>query len=82
MERNEEGFIVGITPVGKSMCQMLHLDIRRTDLFWQINKVREMLTKLEILFINDKLSELEKDFYIKMNMLLNQYIDESFIKGE
>ena len=41
-----------------------------------------MLTKLEILFINDKLSELEKDFYIKMNMLLNQYIDESFIKGE
>lgn len=30
MQRNDDGFVVGITSVGKSICSMLHLDIRRT----------------------------------------------------
>lgn len=33
MERNEKGYVVGKTCVGNSMCHMLHLDIRRTDLY-------------------------------------------------
>lgn len=82
MQRNEEGFVVGVTSVGNSMCNMLHLDIRRTDLYWQIGRLRDILIELEKLYEEGKLTELEKDFYIETNRLLNQYIDEAFIKGE
>lgn len=43
--RNNEGFIEGATLVGKSMCKMLHLDIRRTDLYWKIGNLRAILGK-------------------------------------
>lgn len=82
MQRNEDGFIVGITSVGISMCNMLHLNIRRTDLYWKISQLRDKLIELEKLYIGGKLTEQEKDFYIEINMLLNQYIDEAFVKGE
>lgn len=82
MQRNEDGFVVGITPVGKSMCSMLHLDIRRTDLYWKINVLRDKQSALEELYAEGKLTEQEKGFYIDMNMMLNQYIDEAFLKGE
>lgn len=82
MQRSDEGFVAGITSIGNSMCGMLHLDIRRTDLYWKINKLRDTLTELEKMHEEGKLTELEKDFYIKTNKLLNYYIDEAFIKGE
>ena len=82
MQRNEDGFVVGITLVGKSMCNMLHLDIRRTDLYWKINSLRDKQKELERLFVEGKLTEEEKDFYIKTNIMLNDYIDEAFVKGE
>lgn len=82
VERDQEGFVVGITPVGKSMCCMLHLDIRRTDLYWKINKLREIQGKLECLFLQKKLNEEEKDFYIMSNIILKSYIDDAFDKGE
>lgn len=82
MQRNEDGFVVGITSVGKSMCNMLHLDIRRTDLYWKISVLRDKLTELEKLYGEARLTEQEKNFYIEANMLLNRYIDEAFFKGE
>ncbi len=82
MQRNEDGFIVGISSVGKSMCNMLHLDIRRTDLYWKISVLRDKQTELEKLYIEGKLTEPEKNFYIEINMMLNHYIDEAFVKGE
>lgn len=82
MQRNDDGFVVGITSVGKSICSMLHLDIRRTDLYWKINTLRDKQSELEKLYVEGRLTEQEKDFYIDMNMMLNQYIDEAFMKGE
>lgn len=82
MQRNEDGFVVGITLVGKSICSMLHLDIRRTDLYWKINILRDKQSELEKLYVEGKLTDQEKGFYIDMNMMLNQYIDEAFMKGE
>ena len=82
IESNPEGFVVGITTVGKNMCAMLHLDIRRTDLYWKIDKIRKIEDRLEQLFLNGKLGEKEKDFYFKINILLKSYIDEAFDKGE
>ncbi len=82
IQRDKGGFVVGITSVGKSMCNMLHLDIRRTDLYWKINVLRDKLIELEKLYIEGTLTEQEKDFYIEINMTLNHYIDEAFAKGE
>ncbi|MBD5480429.1 MAG: HNH endonuclease [Lachnospiraceae bacterium] len=82
MQRDKDGYVVGITPVGKSMCNMLHLDIRRTDLYWKINLLRDKQKELENLYKEGKLTEKEKDFYIETNMILNDYVDEAFIKGE
>lgn len=82
MQRDKDGFVVGITPVGKSMCSMLHLDIRRTDLYWKINALRDKQKELESLYKEGKLTEKEKDFYIDTNIILNGYVDEAFIKGE
>ena len=82
IDRNSEGFVVGITPVGENMCSMLHLDIRRTDLYWKIDRIRKMEDQLEKLFLDKKLSGEEKDFYIIINIFLKTYIDEAFDKGE
>lgn len=82
VKRNEEGYVVGITPVGKSICSMLHLDVRRTDLYWKIDRLRNMEDQLERLFIEGRLGIEESHFYIRINMLLKSYIDEAFDKGE
>lgn len=82
MERDANGYVTGRTDVGKSMCGMLHLDIRRTDLYWKISRLREQQRKLENLYRQGRLTEREKDFYIETNILLKTYIDEAFWKGE
>lgn len=82
LERNEQGFVVGRTSVGKSMCDMLHLDVRRTDLYWNAAQLKMQLKELEELYKKGKLTEQQKDIYIETNMLFNEYIDQAFIKGE
>lgn len=82
LERNEKGYVVGKTPVGNSMSNMLHLDIRRTDLDWNAAQLRIQLKELEKLFQEGRLTEQQKDIYIETNMIFNDYIDQAFIKGE
>lgn len=82
LERNEKGYVVGKTPVGKSMCNMLHLDIRRTDVYWNAAQLQQQLKELERLYQEGKLTGQEKDIYIETNMLFNEYIDQAFMKGE
>ena len=80
--RNEDGYVVGKTSVGESMCNMLHLDIRRTDIYWKAAQLKLQLGELEKLFLEEKLTEKQKDIYIKTNMMFNKYIDQAFTKGE
>lgn len=82
VERNKEGYVVGITPLGKNMCKLLNLDIRRSDLYWKIAKIYEQQEQLEELFNKGELSEREKDYYIKINIFLKKYMKEAFEKGE
>lgn len=82
LERNEKGYVVGKTPVGNSMCNMLHLDIRRTDIYWKAAQLKRQLKELEKLFQEGKLTERQKDIYIETNMIFNEYIDQAFTKGE
>lgn len=82
LERNDKGYVVGKTAVGNSMCNMLHLDIRRTDLYWNAAQLRMQLKELEELFLEGRLTEQQKDIYIETNMIFNEYIDQAFIKGE
>ena len=64
------------------MCNMLHLDIRRTDIYWKAAQLKLQLGELEKLFLEEKLTEKQKDIYIKTNMMFNKYIDQAFTKGE
>lgn len=82
MGRNEQGYVIGKTAVGESMCQMLHLDIRRTDIYWKISQLREVQEQLEKIYMEDRLSDNEKNFYIEINMLMKKYIDDAFEQGE
>ncbi len=82
LERNERGYVVAKTSVGNSMCNMLHLDIRRTDIYWKAAQLRIQLKKLEELFREGKLTEQQKDIYIETNIIFREYIDQAFIKGE
>lgn len=72
LERNDQGYVVGKTLVGKNMCRMLHLDIRRTDIYWKIGQLRIIQQELEQMYMEDRLSDDEKNFYIDINMLMQE----------
>lgn len=82
IERDDQGYIHGITELGRHMCKNLHFDIRRTDLYWKIQHLYEVQNQLEELFQDDMLDEEEKDFYICSNIMLKKYIQDAFEKGE
>lgn len=82
MERDEQGYIRGITPLGQNMCENLNFHIRRTDLYWKIRQMNQIQEELERLFYEDKLQEEEKDYYIKVNIILKEYIQSAFEAGE
>ena len=82
MKRNEEGFIQGITPLGKNMCKYLNFDMRRTDLYWKIQCLYQIQDQLEELAKEKKLDKDELDYYLESNVFLKRYIKEAFEKGE
>lgn len=80
MERDEAGYIIGKTDLGKQICYNLNFNIRRTDLYWKIQKIYAIQDELEKVQ-----KHLEKDellFYLKTNEFLKKYIDEAFLAGE
>lgn len=82
IERDENGYIKGITLLGENMCENLNFHIRRTDLYWKIHHLYKIQDELESLYDEKRLDEAEKDFYIESNKLLKLYLDEAFAKGE
>lgn len=79
--RDEQGFIRGITPLGKNICKSFNFDVRRTDLYWKIQRLYKVQSELEALE-KDKLDKEELFFYMKSNVFLKRYIKEAFEKGE
>lgn len=82
IERNPSGYVVGKTTLGKNMCRELHLDIRRTDIFWKMGKLMKQQECLEELFDEGVLQEEEKDYYIRNNRLFKKYMYKAKTKGE
>lgn len=80
--RNDEGYIVGNTVLGKYICKELRFDIRRTDIFWKLDKLIKQQERLEKLAEKGILQEDEKDFYIKNNQIFKYYMNEVKAKGE
>ncbi len=80
MERDEQGYIRGITSLGRSICKSLNFDVRRTDLYWKIQCLYAIQGKLES--ISKELDEDEFRYYMKCNIFLKKYIKEAFEKGE
>lgn len=50
LERNEEGYIIAKTKVGRNMCEMLHFDMRRTDIYWKCMQLKEQLNDMKVYF--------------------------------
>lgn len=82
IERNAYGYVVGKTTLGKNMCKELHLDIRRTDIFWKMGKLMKQQERLEELFEKGMLKDEEKDYYIRNNRLFKNYMNKARIIGE
>lgn len=80
LERNEQGYITGITMLGDNICKSLNFDVRRTDLFWKIQNLYNVQEKLEK--VKDELDKEELLYYMQSNMFLKQYIKDAFEKGE
>ena len=62
LARDADGYIIGLTPLGENICKRMHFDIRRTDLFWKIGKLCEQREKLEQLYDQGVLQEVEKNY--------------------
>lgn len=82
MERNAQGYVVGKTTLGRNMCKELHLDMRRTDIFWKMGKLMKQQERLEELFDKGILKEEEKDYYIRNNRLFKNYMTKVRAIGE
>lgn len=80
MARDEQGFIQGLTPLGRNVCKSLNFDVRRTDLYWKIQYLYQLQAELEM--FRDKLDSEELRFYMDSNQFLKKYIKEAFIQGE
>ena len=80
MERDEQGFVRGTTPLGESICRSLNFDKRRTDLYWKIQQLYKVQNELES--IDGQLEEEELRYYLESNRFLKRYIKEAFEKGE
>ena len=80
MERDEHGYIKGITPLGRNICKSLNFDVRRTDLYWKIQTLYKVQEELEAISL--QLDEDELRYYMECNIFLKKYIEEAFEKGE
>lgn len=80
MQRDEDGYIKGVTKLGENICKALNFHIRRTDLYWKIQQLYRIQDELEK--ISDQLNEKEFKYYMATNKLLKKYIKEAFEKGE
>lgn len=82
LTRNEEGTIVYKTELGKSIYKQLHFDLRRTDIFWNIELLNQLEEKLERLNEENKLTVDEMKFYIQLNQKLKKIQQMLAAQGE
>ena len=80
MERDEQGYVRGITLLGENICKSLNFDVRRTDLYWKIQSLYAIQDELENM--SKQLDEDELRYYMECNIFLKRYIKEAFEKGE
>ena len=80
LERDEQGYIRGITLLGENICKNFNFDVRRTDLYWKIQSLYEIQDELENM--SRQLDEDELRYYMECNIFLKKYIKEAFEKGE
>lgn len=80
--RDESGFIVGRTPLGEQMCQLLNFHLRKTDLFWKLSRLYDMKEDLQQKFRKQTLSVEEHEYYIDLDMVLDTILDSLYEEGE
>lgn len=77
IERNANGKIIGITPVGNYIVKELNLNIRPTEKVWLVMELYQYKKQLKM-FIRenkDKLKKEEYELYYQLDDILETYLD-------
>ena len=82
LTRNQFGRIEYRTDLGKYMYELFHFDIRRTELFWAIERLYQIEEQFESLNRAGKLKSEEKSFYIMLNEELKVIQQDLAAQGE
>lgn len=80
--RDDEGRIRGQTALGEQMCHLLNFHLRRTELFWKVERLCHQMEQLEQKKNSRQLNQKELDFYMDMNILLSKIRNDLYEQGE
>ncbi|MFA5932863.1 MAG: HNH endonuclease signature motif containing protein [Microgenomates group bacterium] len=71
LNRDENGSIISVTPIGGYMHKHLELNLNRHAIIWKLDRINEAITKIQVLRDSD--SELGEDLSNRLNQLLADY---------
>lgn len=80
--RNQEGRIEGKTELGKQMCRLLNFHLRRTELFWKVDQLRQQIEQMRRKHIEGTLSPDGYKYYIEVDIMLNEILDAMYVEKE
>lgn len=80
--RDGHGSIVGRTPLGKQMCQLLRFHQRMTGFFWKVNELCDRRDDLKQRNQEKRLSHEEYEYFFALSSLLDDILDALYEEGE
>lgn len=80
--RDDEGRIRGRTALGEQMCRLLNFHLRRTEFFWKVEQLCHQMEQLEQKRQKQLLNTEELNFYMDMNILLKEILDDLYEQRE
>lgn len=80
--RNQNGRIEGKTELGKQMCRLLNFHLRKTELFWKVDQLRQQIEEMRRKHIEGSLSLDGYRYYVEADIMLNRILDAMYIEKE
>jgi len=80
--RTEDGRIEGRTELGKQMCRRLNFHLRKTELFWKVDQLRQQIVQMREKHREGTLSADGYKYYIDADIILNRILDAMYIEKE
>lgn len=80
--RTAEGRIEGRTELGKQMCRLLNFHLRKTELFWKVDQLRQQIEEMRRKHADGTLSGDGYKYYVDVDIMLNKILDAMYIEKE